>query len=221
MRNAGPEAAAIDVLPTLWFRNTWSWGIDDATPSIRLENGALVAEHARLGARVLAGDGSAGGAVLRERDEHASGCGACPSATPYPKDGINDHVVRGAATVNPDHDRDEGGVPLPARGRRRRDGDDRAAAERRPAVSATTSPRSCAAREAEADEFYADADPGRRSTDEALVLRQALAGMLWSKQFYHYDVRRWLGRRPGRPAPARVTPERRATTTGRTSTTST
>ena len=95
--NRGPEAATLHVLPTLWFRNTWSWGLPGSrrrADDPRLRTTAASAEHRLLGRLVLAGDGEPEAAGLRQRVQRASGCGAPPSRSPYPKDGINDHVVR-------------------------------------------------------------------------------------------------------------------------------
>jgi hypothetical protein len=100
VRNAGPERAQLDVLPTLWFRNTWSWGLDDRRPTIRLEGAELVAEHHDLGARRLVASGKPD-ALFCENETNVARLFGTPAATPYPKDGINDHVVRGAPTVNP------------------------------------------------------------------------------------------------------------------------
>jgi hypothetical protein len=101
VRNAGPEAAMIDVLQTLWFRNMWSLGLDPAKPSIRLRDGDLVAEHAALGSRLLRGDGSPA-ALFCENETNKERLFGVPYVTRYPKDGINDHVVQGAPTVNTD-----------------------------------------------------------------------------------------------------------------------
>jgi hypothetical protein len=200
VRNAGPDRAAIDVLPTLWFRNTWSWGIDARRPTIRLEDGALVAEHHALGARRLTASGTPR-ALFCENESNLERLFGTPSITPYPKDGINDHLIAGAATVNPDgvgtkaafHYRLEVAAGETATVELRLS-DAGAPAKRRHATLMTR-------REREADEFYAELTPPGCSDDEALVLRQALAGMLWSKQFYHYDVRRWLDGDPAGPAP--------------------
>src|SRR5262249_47597679 len=100
VRNAGPETGTLDVLPTLWFRNTWSWGIDDARPEIRVENGTLVAEHHALGTRYLSASGSPE-PLFCENDTNTERLFGVANATPFPKDGINDHVVHGTATVNP------------------------------------------------------------------------------------------------------------------------
>jgi hypothetical protein len=197
VRNAGPEAAAIDVLPTLWFRNDWSWGTGTPKPRIRLEDGMLAAEHPSLGRRVLAADGSPD-ALFCENETNAQRLFGLPSSPPYPKDGINDHVVHGAATVNPERTGTKAAfqyhlevapgetATITLRFGKRADAD------------ADTVLRD---REREADEFYRELTPVGASADEARVLRQALAGMLWSKQFFHYDVRRWLDGDPAGPPP--------------------
>jgi hypothetical protein len=198
VRNAGPETATIDVLPTLWFRNTWSWGIDAARPSIRLEAGALVAEHEHLGRRVLAA-GGAPEALFCENETNLARLYGVPSQTPYPKDGINDHVVHGAATVNPA----QAGTKAAFRYRLEVAAGETATIELRLGDGSLGADFDAVmtARQREADEYYAKLTPAGCSEDEALVLRQALAGMLWSKQFYHYDVRRWLDGDPAGPPP--------------------
>jgi hypothetical protein len=214
VRNAGPDAATLDVLPTLWFRNTWSWATGQPRPSIRLQDGELLAEHPELGSRMLSASDSpdASGspdALFCENETNARrlfGPGA-PVTTPFPKDGINDHLVSGAATVNPA----QRGTKASFRYRLTVAPGESATVELRltdtggglgddfAAVMAT--------REREADEFYAEVTPPGASADEALILRQALAGMLWSKQFFHFDVRRWLEGDPAYPPPP---PERLA-----------
>ena len=200
IRNAGPEAAVIDVLPTLWFRNTWSWGIDDRKPGIRTAGGSLLAEHHELGSFTLSGDGSPE-PLFCENETNTERLWGIPGVTSFPKDGINDHVLSGAKTVNPAltgtkaalHYR----VEVPAGGtaviRLRL-----APAPGGPAPDFATV---MTAREREADEFYSLLTPPGAGADRALVMRQALSGMLWSKQFYHYDVRRWLEGDPAGPAP--------------------
>jgi hypothetical protein len=200
LRNAAPDPATIDVLPTLWFRNTWSWGLDDRRPSVRLEGPAIFAEHHDLGGRWLSAGGSPE-TLFCENETNAQRVFGSQPETPYPKDGIADHVLRGSATVNPElngtkaafHYRLEIGpgessvVELRLRDTDGGLGDDFDSV--------------MAAREAEANAFYAALTPAGASTDEALVLRQALSGMLWSKQFYHYDVERWLEGDPASPPP--------------------
>jgi hypothetical protein len=198
VRNAGPEAATIDVLPTLWFRNTWSWS-RGGKPSVRLEDGAIVAEHPQLGRRTLSAAGSPA-ALFCENETNAPRLFGVDAATPYPKDGIGDHVVHGAATVNPGLT----GTKAAFRYRLELGAGESATLELRLAEDGGLGGDLDAvftARMREAGEFYAELTPAGASTDEALVLRQALAGMLWSKQFFHYDVRTWLDGDPAGPPP--------------------
>ncbi|HLJ03466.1 MAG TPA: hypothetical protein VKT31_08495 [Solirubrobacteraceae bacterium] len=200
VRNAGPEAASLDVLPTLWFRNTWSWGLDSRRPTIELGPHGLVAEHDQLGWRVLAGTPWAQ-ALFCENETNLQRLYGVPSGTPFAKDGIGDHLLHGAPSVNPAHTGTKAallyhldlgpGETAVIKLRLRPD----------PGGLGDDFDSVMAEREREADEFYRSLTPAEASTDEALVLRQALAGMLWSKQFFHYDVLRWLEGDPAGPTP--------------------
>jgi hypothetical protein len=209
--NAGPEADVLHVLPTAWFRNTWSWGADADKPVLRATGDAVRVEHPFLGRlELLAASGPDGATPVRLFCENETNIGrlfgAVPT-TPYPKDGINDHVIHGAATVNPE------GFGTKCAFWYKLDIPAGATAElrlrlrgSRPAAAAALGDdfeRVMAARLAEADEFYAELTPETASEDEALVMRRAFGGMLWSKQFYYYDVSRWLDGDPAQPpAPA-------------------
>ncbi|HEX3622434.1 MAG TPA: hypothetical protein VHT97_08975 [Acidimicrobiales bacterium] len=200
VRNAGPDEATIDVLPILWFRNTWSWGLDDRRPALTAKDGHIVADHHALGRLTFAGDGDPD-VLFCENETNAERLWGVPNASPYPKDGIADHVVHGRATVNPD------GTGTKAALRYRLTVGGGATAEIRLRLSAGGAEIDGAwsatmeARRAEADEFYAALTPPAASPGEALVMRQAFAGMLWSKQFFHYDVERWLEGDPSGPTP--------------------
>jgi hypothetical protein len=199
IRNTGPDEASLHILPTIWFRNTWSWGLDDRKPAIVDKDGALVAEHHDLGRMVLMGAQSDDRLFCENESNAARLWGVDGPA--YPKDGIADHVVRGAASVNPE------GVGTKAAMWYRRTVPAGEVTELRLRLSADGAgvnaewEETMAARESEADEFYAALTPPGTTADEALVLRQALAGMLWSKQFFHFDVERWLDGDPALPAP--------------------
>jgi hypothetical protein len=199
VRNAGPESAELDLIPTLWFRNTWAWGLDDRVPTIRAENGGLVVEHHDLGSRTLHSDRSPE-LLFCDNETNAMLLWGSGGRSQFPKDGINDHIVRGAATVNPANQGTKAafrhhlsvgpGETATVRLRLSPDG-----------KSGQDFDLLMAAREKEANEFYAALTPGGASPDEAMVLREALGGMLWSKQFYHYDVHRWLVGDPAGPKP--------------------
>ena len=199
VRNASEHEATIDVLPTLWFRNTWSWGLDDRRPQLVAKDGAIVADHHDLGRMVLTIDGDAPTLVC-DNESNARRLWAVDGAT-YPKDGINDHVVHGAPTVHPD------GVGTKAAFHRRvtvpAGGETTITVRLSPDGGEATGAADDVflARRAEADDFHASIAPPTASADERLVLRQALAGMLWSKQFFHYDVARWLDGDPAGPPP--------------------
>ncbi len=200
VRNAGPEEATLDLLPTLWFRNSWSWGIDDLRPSLRWEDGRIVADHHALGRRMLSADGEPE-PLFCENESNAERLWGAAGSTPYPKDGINDHVVHGAATVDPDLTGTKAAL------RYRLTVAAGATAEIRLRLAEADTDlgarweQTLAARKQEADGFYASLTPAGATAEEAMVLRQALAGMLWSKQLYHYDVERWLDGDPAGPPP--------------------
>jgi hypothetical protein len=219
--NAGPDTQTLHVLPTAWFRNTWSWGDQDAgRPEMTADSPAavrivhpfggnleLIAGHASDGAK-----GSQPATLFCENETNVARLFGAAPVTPYPKDGINDHVISGAATVNPDLTGTKcafwyqltvpAGQAAELRLRLRPTGTGA------PAETALGDEFSqvLAARRAEADEFYAELTPREATADEALVMRQAFAGLLWSKQLYYYDVARWLDGDPGQPPPP---PQRR------------
>ncbi|OZV73051.1 glucosidase [Micromonospora echinospora] len=210
--NRGDRAARLHVLPTLWFRNTWGWGLpgSDRVPTLAGEEGRLVGEHRVLGQLVLAGDGTPT-PLLCDNESNAERLWGLPGRSRYPKDGINDHVVDGADTVNPDRVGTKGALhyvlDVPAGGQRQiRLRLTRTA----PPPAGTPAPAldlgagfeaTMRTRRFEADRFFADVIPAAASEDEALVARQAIAGLMWGKQFYHFDVKRWLDGDPGSTPP--------------------
>ena len=210
--NAGPDADTVHVLPTAWFRNTWSWDAGAVKPVMAAAgaNAARV-EHPYLGTMELvagsAPDGTEPALLFCENETNTARLFGAEPVTAYPKDGINDHVIHGSPTVNPQLRGTKCAfwyqLEVPAGGtaelrlRLRPAG----AAPRPPAALGADFARVIAARQAEADEFYAGLTPERASTDEAMVMRQAFGGLLWSKQFYYYDVARWLDGDPAQPPP--------------------
>jgi hypothetical protein len=218
LRNAGPASAELHVLPTLWFRNRWSWETGIKRPMIRLavddELGGLsvVAEEELLGRwRLVAGPDPAGhrpSPLFCENETNVRHLyDDTEQRTPYPKDGINDHVVHGAHTVNPACQGTKmafwyrftvaAGETVELRLRFARD------LPGRTLDLGADFEEIHADRSREADEYYATLTPEGSSDDEAAVMRQAFAGMVWSQQFYHYDVSRWLDGDMVPPPPAR------------------
>ena len=202
--NRGPEAAEIDLLPTLWFRNTWSWGEDPARPRLQAEDDHTVAvEHPEEGRLTLYTDG--GPALLfTENDTNAARLHGVANATPYVKDAFHEYVIGGhAAAVNPART----GTKVAAHyhlvvGA----GEEEVVRLRLVRGTLAEAPFAragdlFAARAREADEFYATVIPDELSADGRSVMRQAFAGLLWSKQFYHYVVGDWLAGDPAQPPP--------------------
>ena len=214
--NRGPEAATLHLLPTLWLRNTWSWGGTGENFPPRGEivlagTATLQASHATLGSFTLFGEaeGDAGAPtpLFTENETNFERVFGVPNVHPYVKDAFHDYVVHGRLDrVNPATTGSKAALyyqmTVPPRGtitlRMRLVATDDAPAD-------PIGPRfdeTIAARKAEADEFY-DARIGRGATvAERAVVRQAYAGLLWTKQFYHYVVKDWLDGDPAQPAPA-------------------
>ena len=231
--NHSPAEAELALLPTVWFRNTWSWGHDDYRPQARAsqllgfkrEHGtagptAIELEHKAYGKRWLLCEGEPE-LLFTENETNAKKLFGSENRTPYVKDGINDYVVHGNHdSVNPEKfgtkaaalyklriapgasvtvrlrltDLEPQIIPMPA-----------------PRLNRAEAPRAdlkgpvfesvFTARREEADEFYALRAPKDISEDARNVQRQAFAGLLWSKQFYHFDVRTWLEGDPAGPRP--------------------
>ncbi len=223
--NRGPEKALLHVLPTLWFRNTWSWAAGSPRPELRQVPGpprtaTVAARHERLGERFLYCEGSVP-LLFTENETNTERLSGRPNQTPYVKDGINDAVVHGrqdlvspalTGTRAAAHYRIEVGageahvlrlrltdVP-PARLGEAHPSGEPFGAEFEEVLGR---------RRREADEFYATVIPPALDADAARVMRQALAGMLWGKQFYFYDLDLWLAERGSGPfQPGRRTPSR-------------
>ncbi len=212
--NRASEDAALHVLPTLWFRNTWSWLPPEPKPHVAQMQSAhpvVRAEHERLGVFYLhAQPGTE--LLFCENETNVGRLWGGESMTPYPKDGIGDHLLHGVDTVNPAGEGTKAAVnarlQVPAGGqatvlvRLTREGPDVLGTPFAEADQVLSQ------RRADADEFYQVITPPEVSADAAAVMRQALSGMLWSKQFYYFDVDRWLRER--REHPLRM-PERRGT----------
>jgi hypothetical protein len=212
--NRGPEPAEIHVLPTLWFRNYWSWGQDCARPLLKeaIGKGTIVqANDAELGERYLHCDGRPS-LLFTENETNAKLLFNAENRTPFVKDGINNFVVHGQTdAVNPQKSGTKAAAHhhltiLPGKCETIRL---RLTPTAAASVDKTYGRGNGAfgphfddvmlARKNEADEFYAEVIPGSLDPDAANVMRQSLAGMLWSKQFFYYDVNRWLEERGSNP----------------------
>jgi hypothetical protein len=223
--NRGPEPAELHVLPTLWFRNQWSWQVGAERPRIeQIEapsplpgaqghstkgrgKGKTVsvvkAVEAKLGERYLYCDGPVP-LLFTENETNTQRIFGLPNRTPYVKDSINNFIVHGdQGAVNPE----KKGTKVAAHYRLTvKPGEFKTVRLR---LSPST-PKGAGnpfsdfddvleLRHKEADEFYDTVIPRALDSDKANVMRQALAGMMWSKQFYHYDVNQWLEERGSDP----------------------
>jgi hypothetical protein len=215
--NRGPRTQTLHLLPSLWFRNTWSWGCKhegcSVKPRMWLENGVVRVSHETLGEFTLAAEGIdelTPAWLFTENETNNARLFGAENTSPYVKDAFHRHVIAGeAGAVNP-----------------KRTGTKAAAWYRFTVVAGGTatvrlrlrplgasgSPfgasfaRALRDREAEADTYYDAIEPPGMGTQERAVARQAYAGLLWSKQFYHYVVEDWLDGDADQPAPP---PERK------------
>jgi hypothetical protein len=242
--NRGPEEVQLDLLPTMWFRNIWSFGGKHGHPKLwrtkdhsvgdRPAASVVAAQESRYGTRWLLAEG-APEMLFTENETNFQRVFNFPNATPYVKDSFHDFLVHGArGAVNPA----QTGTKCAAHYRARiapgasvtlrlrlTNNDPHTDGLQAPAQTGALNVNADPARHAqtanpfgeefektfdlrreEADQFYSHRFPQERSGDARNVLRQALAGMLWSKQCYHYDVRTWLEGDPGQPPPP---PERK------------
>jgi hypothetical protein len=203
--NHGPEQATIDVLPTVWFRNTWSWADAGSRPQLRREGPRSVALNEPMyGRRWLHCDGDPT-LLFTDNETNTRRVFGADNGARYTKDAFHRLIVDGdVAAVNPG----EEGTKAAARYALRIEPGERATLQLRlndAPLSSSTFGREFAecfaTRHREADEFYATVIPDTLSRDARSATRQAFAGLLWSKQFYHYEVKQWLNGDSLQPAP--------------------
>ena len=194
VHNRGPETAEIHLLPTLWFRNTWSGDKDSSKPTIRqVEKGSVLASHAQLGDRTLDCDGNPE-LLFTENESNTGRLWGQSNTSPYVKDAFHNYVISGNwKAVNPNKTGTKAAahylLKVPAGGSKAV----RLRLSAKPSADPfTTFDETFATRLADADQFYDRITPRSLNEDERRVHRQALAGMLWTKQYYYFDLDRWL-----------------------------
>jgi len=215
IHNRGPEPAQLHVLPTLWFQNQWAWQGGDRPVLEQVASGAgagvIKVTDSRLGEYWLYCEGDVT-LLFTENETNTHRIFGIPNRTPYVKDSINDYLVHGRkVAVNPEKKGTKAAAHYlltvgagQCQVVRLRLSKVEPAALTQPNGKAAAGfgrrfNNTLQARRDEADEFYAAIIPSSLDADAALVMRQALAGMLWTKQFYHYDVDKWLEERGSDP----------------------
>jgi Glycosyl hydrolase family 63 C-terminal domain len=200
VHNRGPEEAEVHLLPMMWFRNTWSW-TDGSRPLIRRVDGhTLQASHDSLGERTLHCEGDAE-LLFTENETNIARIWGTPNSSKYVKDAFHDYLIAGGKdVVNPSGRGTKAAAHyhltiLP--------GEEKNVRLRLQLKSQghpfNSFDKILAARQRDADEFYQRITPPSLSDDERRVHRQALAGMLWSKQYYYFDLDKWLDERKAHP----------------------
>jgi Mannosylglycerate hydrolase MGH1-like glycoside hydrolase domain len=215
LSNRGPDESVVHVLPTLWFRNIWTWWPEEPKPSLkdasRRNSATIAASDAQLGDYFLHCEGHAQ-LLFTENETNNQRLFGTANLTPYVKDGINDCVVADRQNaINPNNTGTKAAAHYQLRVAPRATAvirlrlRDIAPGAEEPFGSGFA--QIVEARRREADEFYRAITPANVGEDAANVMRQALAGMLWSKQFFFFDVDKWLrehGIDPLRPPPRQV-----------------
>jgi hypothetical protein len=217
--NRGPEAAELHLLPTIWFRNTWSWGYGSPRPVLRKgakreggETGAALIEleNETYGRRLLHCEGTPE-LLFTENETNIHKLYGAANPQPYVKDAFHEYVIRGARdAVNPQQTGTKAaahytlninpGETMSVRLRFSPDAPAKETPDKSGPFGANFD-QVFAERQGEADEFYSKVIPQHLSADARRVMRQSLAGMLWSKQFYHYVIEQWLKGDPATPPP--------------------
>ncbi len=212
--NRGPDTKTLQVLPHLWFRNTWSWGDDMEKPHLQLDRQAsgysvISAQHSQVGSFWLYCEHPAPQSELpllfTENDSNLQRLFGVNNSTPYVKDGIHAYVIQGQMdAVNPEQQ----GTKCAAQYiLELKSGESRTLKLRFSPQAQLADPFNAQfdsilqTRIREADEFYQKVTPFPMSEERRNIQRQALAGLLWSKQYYRYEISRWLEGDPGNPIP--------------------
>nr|WP_199288952.1 glucosidase [Pseudanabaena sp. FACHB-1998] len=202
--NHAPESQTIHLLPSLWFRNTWSWGNDDTNKPLLTAHSSnvIAANHDHLGKMWLYCPDSQE-LLFTENETNYQRIFGTPNSSKYVKDGINNYIVNGEASVNPQQ---QGTKAAAHYDLAIASGETKVVRLRLSDIapdtlSLGTDAEIMAIRLREANDFYQQISPFAMTDDMRNVQRQAFAGMLWSKQYYNYSVKPWLEGDPANPTP--------------------
>jgi hypothetical protein len=206
--NRGPEDADVHLLPTLWFRNTWNTGLDERRPDMRITRTisgiqAMRVNSETYGYRWLYCEGSPE-LLFTENETNTPLLFGTPNGSQYFKDGINDYVIHGKqSAINPKQKGTKASALYKVRIGSGQTAEIRLLFTNQEIENPFSEyfNKTFQIRKKEADEYFETLTPSHLGHDAKNVLRQSLSGMLWSKQFYNYDVNRWLKGDPSQPAP--------------------
>jgi Mannosylglycerate hydrolase MGH1-like glycoside hydrolase domain len=206
--NRGPESAPIHVLPSLWFRNVWSWKKISKKPELQQMAGkalpiAIKVNHSELGDYFLFCDGNPS-LLFTDNETNAERLFGTPNQSPFVKDGINEYIVHGnKEAVNPKNSGTKAAADYSQTVKPGKSAVIRLRLTHNPSKGfkpfGDPFENIFASRKKDADDFYGSIIPASFNADQANVFRQALAGMLWSKQFYLYDIDKWLDEHGSNP----------------------
>ncbi len=201
--NRGKEAAEVELIPQIWFRNSWAWGYDDYKPLLsKLNHNALIIDHKQLGRYWLYTEGKPEH-IFCDNETNTGRLFGVPDPKGFFKDGINDYVVNGVnKAVNPENT----GTKAAIRYRLNIPAGESKSIRLRLTSAKTSKPfadfkKIFTSRISEANDFYNELQSENRNAETKNIQRQALAGMLWSKQFYYIDIPQWAKGDPAQPAP--------------------
>ena len=201
INNRSLNDCALNVLPTIWFRNTWAWGYDNYVPELTADShGVIEVYHQKLGQMWLNGEGSPD-TLFCENETNTARLYNYDNGKTYFKDGINNYIVNGENTINPKKTGTKAAINYDITVKAKDSYTIRLRFSKNAKNGFDDFDTIFNTRIAEADAFYKDIQKNNTNADGVMVQRQAYAGMLWTKQFYYFDVHHWLTGDPAEPQP--------------------
>jgi hypothetical protein len=201
INNRSMNDCELNVLPTIWFRNTWAWGYDNYLPELTADShGVIEVYHNKLGQLWLNGEGSPD-ILFCDNETNNPKLYNYADGKHYYKDGINNHIVNGADTINPKRTGTKAAINYDIKVKAKDSYTIRLRFSSNAKNGFDDFDTIFNTRVVEADEFYKDIQQNNPNPDSVFVQRQAFAGMLWTKQFYYFDINHWLNGDPAEPKP--------------------
>jgi len=199
--NRASQDCALNVLPTIWFRNTWAWGYDNYKPELTADShGVIEVYHRDIGQMWLNGEGSPE-LLFCDNETNTGRLYNYNDGKLYFKDGINDHIINNADTINHKQTGTKAAINYDITIKAKNSYTVRLRLSKNAKNGFDDFDTIFNSRIGEADAFYHELQKGNMNPDSIMVQRQAYAGMLWSKQFYYFDINHWLNGDPAEPKP--------------------